>query len=62
MTTLEFMERELSKNVLNLVRQENRNAPAPDIENIKRKIQYYTEVCVLLRKERHNETSEKHCK
>ena len=54
--TLEFFEKELSKCLLNLSRQEERKAPATDIENIKVKIGHYEKVCELLRKELSNET------
>ena len=56
MTTLEFMEKELIKNIKNLEIQEQRNAPKENIENIKIKIGHYTKVCDLLRKETENET------
>lgn len=51
MTTLEFMEKELNKQVQNLSRQEKRNAPKEDIANIKTRIGHYEKVCELLRKE-----------
>lgn len=50
MGTLEYMERELSRHKLNLERQTERNAPPEDIENLKKKVEYYTEVCNLLNK------------
>lgn len=51
MTTLEFMEKELNKQIKNLAVQEKRNAPEADIENIKTRIGHYEKVCELLRKE-----------
>ena len=49
--TLEYFSKELSKHQLNLQKQEERKAPAKDIENIKTKIGHYEKVCELLRKE-----------
>ena len=49
--TLEFFSKELYKQQLNLSHQEERKAPAKDIENIKIKIGHYEKVCELLRKE-----------
>lgn len=56
MTTLEFMEKELEKHKQNLERQQTRNAPKGDLENIVTKIKHYEVVCRLLRKEEENET------
>ena len=44
MGTLEYMEKELSRHKLNLERQTERNAPVEDIENLKKKVEYYTEI------------------
>lgn len=49
MTTLEFMEKELSKCKINLQMAEDRNAPADHIQNIKNKIGHYERVCELLK-------------
>ena len=49
MTTLEYMEKELKRHKLNLEREIQRNVPAEQIENIKKKVGYYTEVCEALR-------------
>ena len=49
--TLEFFKKELNKQLLSLHKQQERNAPATDIENIKIKIGHYEKVCELLRKE-----------
>ena len=51
MTTLEFMDRELKRCKINLAKQEARNAPTGDMENIKIKIAHYEKVCEVLRKE-----------
>ena len=50
MTTLEFMEKELQKCKINMQKETQRNAPAEHVENIKKKVGYYTEVCDILRK------------
>ena len=50
MTTLEFMEKELSKCRINLAQQKLRGAPEDNIMNIEKKIEYYSEVCELLKK------------
>ena len=49
MTTLEYMEKQLSKCEINLKHQKERGAPEGNIINIENKIGYYTEVCNLLR-------------
>ena len=48
-TTLEYMEKELEKHKRNYDCQVNRQAPEKDIENIRNKIEYYSEVCGILR-------------
>lgn len=52
MSTLEFMEKELNRHKSNLDRETRRNAPEEHIENLKKKVGYYTEVCEVLRLER----------
>lgn len=49
MTTLEFMEKQLSKCKINLDFAVKKNAPTDHIENIKIKIGHYTKVCDLLK-------------
>lgn len=49
MTTLEYMEKQLEKHKRNYDCQVNRQAPEKDIENVKDKIECYSEVCELLR-------------
>ena len=50
MTTLDFLEKELARCEINLVKQTERNAPMENIENIKRKIGFYADACSVLRK------------
>ena len=57
MTTLEFMQKELSKQVQNLARQEARNAPQADIDNIKTRIGHYEKVCEVLEKQENAATT-----
>lgn len=51
MTTLEYFEKQLAKHKANLKRETERNAPPETIENISKKIGYYTEAVEVLRKE-----------
>ena len=50
-TTLKFIEKELGRAKINLVKQVERNSPEKDIANIKAKIRHYEKICDLLRKE-----------
>lgn len=51
MSIIEFFERELKKCKNNLEHQTKHNAPASDIENLKRKVSYYETVCEMLKGE-----------
>lgn len=62
MTTLEYMEKELEKHKRNYECQVNRQAPEKDIENIRNKIEYYSEVCGILRLYENGNVIFPHCK
>ena len=49
-STLEYMQKQLEKHKKNHKAQLERNAPQQDIDNIKNKIGYYSEVCELLKR------------
>lgn len=49
MTTIEYMEKQLSKHKANLERETARNVPKEMLDNIKSKIKYYQEACIALR-------------
>ena len=57
MTALEYMEKQVQKNRLNLVRELDRNAPLDVIENIKLKMCYYEAAAEALRKENNESRS-----
>ena len=50
MTALEYMEKQVQKHKLNLIREEARKAPWEVIYNIERKIGYYEKAVEALRK------------
>ena len=56
LTTLAYMEKELTKHENNLLLQKARHASNIDIICIKDKIKHYRKVCELLRKEEENAT------
>ena len=57
MTALEYMEKQIRKHRINLIKAINYNAPAEMIENIERKIGYYEEAIVALKERNNNESS-----
>ena len=51
MTALEYMEKQLQKCKLNYTQQQERNAPIENLNNIIKKIGYYSAAVEALRKE-----------
>ena len=56
MTALEYMEKQVHKHKLNLIREEARKAHWVVIYNIERKISYYEEAIVALKERNNNES------
>ena len=50
MTALEYMEKQLQKHKLNLIRELDRGVPKEVTDNIRLKISYYNEAAKALRK------------
>jgi hypothetical protein len=61
MTTLEYMEKQLKKHQRDLEGQINRNAHSEVLDNIQKKIEHYTAVCDVLRKDVENDNA-RNCK
>jgi hypothetical protein len=51
MTSLEYMERQLNKHRMNLVRETDRGAPEEMLCNIREKISHYEDAVEALKKE-----------
>lgn len=50
MTTIEFMQKQLKRHEYSLRKEQSRKPPEEFLENIKKKIEYYTEACEILSK------------